>query len=146
MAYEPRFAAGAVWGGNHNWAEVQQRRLQRPALGERRLAHMAEAGIDPDARSMASQVRRNSSSSASCWLRTRWMPSLMVASRSARWLSSAASVATTAGVLASASAKNHDHGAGGVNCPADDSTGTHVKRAGPDRDHATRVPRSLACR
>ena len=28
-AYEPRFAVGAVWGANHNWAEVQQRRLQR---------------------------------------------------------------------------------------------------------------------
>ncbi len=29
VAFEPRFAAGAAWGANHNWAEVQQRRLQR---------------------------------------------------------------------------------------------------------------------
>jgi dienelactone hydrolase len=37
VAYEPRFAAGAVWGANHNWAEVQQRRLQRE--GERPVPH-----------------------------------------------------------------------------------------------------------
>jgi dienelactone hydrolase len=37
VAYEPRFAAGAVWGGNHNWAEVQQRRLQRE--GENPVPH-----------------------------------------------------------------------------------------------------------
>jgi dienelactone hydrolase len=36
-AFEPRFAAGAVWGANHNWAEVQQRRLQRE--GERPVPH-----------------------------------------------------------------------------------------------------------
>jgi dienelactone hydrolase len=36
-AYEPRFAAGAVWGANHNWAEVQQRRLQRE--GENPVPH-----------------------------------------------------------------------------------------------------------
>jgi dienelactone hydrolase len=29
MAFEPRFASGAAWGANHNWAEVQQRRLKR---------------------------------------------------------------------------------------------------------------------
>lgn len=28
-AFEPRFAAGAVWGANHDWAEVQQKRLRR---------------------------------------------------------------------------------------------------------------------
>src|SRR5690606_40096081 len=28
-AFEPRFAAGVSWGANHNWAEVQRRRLQR---------------------------------------------------------------------------------------------------------------------
>jgi len=37
VAYEPRFAAGAVWGANHNWAEVQQRRLQRE--GENPVPH-----------------------------------------------------------------------------------------------------------
>jgi dienelactone hydrolase len=36
-AFEPRFAAGAVWGANHDWAEVQQRRLQRE--GERPVPH-----------------------------------------------------------------------------------------------------------
>jgi dienelactone hydrolase len=29
VAKEPRFACGAVWGANHNWAEVQQKRLKR---------------------------------------------------------------------------------------------------------------------
>lgn len=29
VAFEPRFASGAVWGANHNWAEVQQKRLRR---------------------------------------------------------------------------------------------------------------------
>ena len=29
VAFEPRFASGACWGANHNWAEVQQRRLKR---------------------------------------------------------------------------------------------------------------------
>jgi dienelactone hydrolase len=37
VAYEPRFAAGAVWGANHNWAEVQKRRLQRE--GEHPVPH-----------------------------------------------------------------------------------------------------------
>lgn len=37
VAYEPRFAAGAVWGANHNWADVQQRRLQRE--GENPVPH-----------------------------------------------------------------------------------------------------------
>lgn len=37
VAYEPRFAAGAVWGANHDWAEVQQRRLQRE--GENPVPH-----------------------------------------------------------------------------------------------------------
>jgi dienelactone hydrolase len=37
VACEPRFAAGAVWGANHNWAEVQQRRLQRE--GENPVPH-----------------------------------------------------------------------------------------------------------
>jgi len=37
MAFEPRLASGAVWGANHNWAEVQQKRLQRE--GERPVPH-----------------------------------------------------------------------------------------------------------
>ncbi|MGH7105905.1 MAG: alpha/beta hydrolase family protein [Acetobacteraceae bacterium] len=37
MAFEPRFASGAVWGANHNWAEVQQRRLRRE--GENPVPH-----------------------------------------------------------------------------------------------------------
>jgi dienelactone hydrolase len=37
VAYEPRFAAGAVWGANHNWAEVQERRLKRE--GEHPVPH-----------------------------------------------------------------------------------------------------------
>ena len=37
LAYEPRFAAGAVWGANHDWAEVQRQRLQRE--GERPVPH-----------------------------------------------------------------------------------------------------------
>jgi dipeptidyl aminopeptidase/acylaminoacyl peptidase len=37
VAYEPRFAAGAVWGANHNWAEVQQKRLNRE--GENPVPH-----------------------------------------------------------------------------------------------------------
>nr|WP_200939536.1 alpha/beta fold hydrolase [Aureimonas sp. Leaf454] len=36
-ANEPRYAAGAVWGANHNWAEVQQRRLKRE--GENPVPH-----------------------------------------------------------------------------------------------------------
>lgn len=37
VAYEPRFACGAVWGANHNWAEVQQKRLRRE--GENPVPH-----------------------------------------------------------------------------------------------------------
>jgi dienelactone hydrolase len=37
VAYEPRFAAGAVWGANHNWSEVQERRLRRE--GENPVPH-----------------------------------------------------------------------------------------------------------
>jgi pimeloyl-ACP methyl ester carboxylesterase len=37
VAFEPRFASGAVWGGNHNWAEVQQMRLRRE--GENPVPH-----------------------------------------------------------------------------------------------------------
>ncbi|MEP5938245.1 MAG: alpha/beta fold hydrolase [Erythrobacter sp.] len=29
VAYEPRFASGAVWGANHNWREVQDQRMAR---------------------------------------------------------------------------------------------------------------------
>ncbi|OYX61864.1 MAG: alpha/beta hydrolase [Sphingomonadales bacterium 32-64-17] len=37
VAFEPRFAAGAVWGANHNWAEVQQKRIRRE--GENPVPH-----------------------------------------------------------------------------------------------------------
>jgi dienelactone hydrolase len=37
VAFEPRFTAGAVWGANHNWAEVQQKRLKRE--GENPVPH-----------------------------------------------------------------------------------------------------------
>jgi dienelactone hydrolase len=37
VAYEPRFASGSVWGANHNWAEVQQKRLRRE--GENPVPH-----------------------------------------------------------------------------------------------------------
>ncbi len=37
VAMEPRFALGAVWGANHNWAEVQQKRLARE--GENPVPH-----------------------------------------------------------------------------------------------------------
>ena len=37
VAYEARFASGAVWGANHNWAEVQQKRLRRE--GENPVPH-----------------------------------------------------------------------------------------------------------
>lgn len=37
MAFEPRFTSGAVWGANHNWAEVQQKRLKRE--GENPVPH-----------------------------------------------------------------------------------------------------------
>ena len=36
-AFEPRFASGAVWGANHNWAEVQHKRLNRE--GENPVPH-----------------------------------------------------------------------------------------------------------
>ncbi|WP_202945652.1 alpha/beta hydrolase family protein [Pelagibacterium halotolerans] len=36
-AFEPRFAAGAVWGANHNWIEVQHKRLRRE--GENPVPH-----------------------------------------------------------------------------------------------------------
>ena len=29
IAYEPRFASGAAWGANHNWREVQDKRMAR---------------------------------------------------------------------------------------------------------------------
>lgn len=37
VAYEPRFASGAAWGANHNWYEVQFKRLQRE--GENPVPH-----------------------------------------------------------------------------------------------------------
>ncbi|OZA68103.1 MAG: alpha/beta hydrolase, partial [Sphingomonadales bacterium 39-62-4] len=37
VAYEPRFASGAVWGANHNWREVQDQRLKRE--GENPVPH-----------------------------------------------------------------------------------------------------------
>jgi dienelactone hydrolase len=37
VAFETRFASGAVWGANHNWAEVQQKRLNRE--GENPVPH-----------------------------------------------------------------------------------------------------------
>lgn len=37
MAFEPRFASGAVWGANHDWHEVQHRRLLRE--GENPVPH-----------------------------------------------------------------------------------------------------------
>ena len=37
MAFESRFASGAVWGANHNWAQVQQMRLKRE--GENPVPH-----------------------------------------------------------------------------------------------------------
>jgi dienelactone hydrolase len=37
VAYEPRFASGACWGSNQNWAEVQQKRLNRE--GENQVPH-----------------------------------------------------------------------------------------------------------
>jgi len=37
VAFEPRFAAGAVWGANHDWAEVQRKRLRRE--GENPVPH-----------------------------------------------------------------------------------------------------------
>lgn len=37
VAFESRFASGACWGANHNWAEVQQKRLNRE--GENPVPH-----------------------------------------------------------------------------------------------------------
>ncbi len=37
VAFEPRFALGAVWGANHDWGEIQQRRQQRE--GENPVPH-----------------------------------------------------------------------------------------------------------
>lgn len=37
VAYEPRFASGAVWGANHNWREVQDKRVNRE--GENPVPH-----------------------------------------------------------------------------------------------------------
>lgn len=37
VAYEPRFASGAVWGANHNWREVQDKRINRE--GENPVPH-----------------------------------------------------------------------------------------------------------
>ncbi|MEO6248494.1 MAG: alpha/beta fold hydrolase [Sphingomicrobium sp.] len=37
VAFEPRFASSAVWGANHDWAEVQQKRLRRE--GENPVPH-----------------------------------------------------------------------------------------------------------
>ncbi|MEO6092564.1 MAG: alpha/beta fold hydrolase, partial [Novosphingobium sp.] len=37
VAFEPRFASGAVWGANHDWREVQQKRLKRE--GENPIPH-----------------------------------------------------------------------------------------------------------
>jgi dipeptidyl aminopeptidase/acylaminoacyl peptidase len=37
IAFEPRFASGAVWGANHDWREVQERRLRRE--GENPVPH-----------------------------------------------------------------------------------------------------------
>ncbi|MRW88556.1 prolyl oligopeptidase family serine peptidase [Duganella sp. FT80W] len=40
VAFEPRFAIGAVWGANHNWGEMQKRRLLRE--GENPVPHYWE--------------------------------------------------------------------------------------------------------
>jgi len=40
VAFEPRFALGAVWGANHNWGEVQVRRQARE--GDRPVPHYWE--------------------------------------------------------------------------------------------------------
>jgi dienelactone hydrolase len=37
VAFEPRFACGAVWGANHDWREVQQARMKRE--GENPVPH-----------------------------------------------------------------------------------------------------------
>ena len=40
VAFEPRFALGVVWGANHNWGEMQKRRLQHE--GENPVPHYWE--------------------------------------------------------------------------------------------------------
>jgi len=40
VAFEPRYALGAVWGANHNWGEMQKRRLARE--GDRPVPHYWE--------------------------------------------------------------------------------------------------------
>jgi dipeptidyl aminopeptidase/acylaminoacyl peptidase len=40
VACEPRFALGVVWGANHNWGEVQKKRLRNE--GERPVPHYWE--------------------------------------------------------------------------------------------------------
>jgi esterase/lipase len=40
VAFEPRFALGAVWGANHNWGEVQLQRQARE--GDRPVPHYWE--------------------------------------------------------------------------------------------------------
>lgn len=40
VAFEPRFACGAVWGANHDWGEMQRRRLNRE--GENPVPHYWE--------------------------------------------------------------------------------------------------------
>jgi dipeptidyl aminopeptidase/acylaminoacyl peptidase len=40
VACEPRFALGAVWGANHNWGQMQERRLERE--GELPVPHYWE--------------------------------------------------------------------------------------------------------
>lgn len=37
VAFEPRFASGSVWGANHNWREVQDKRIRRE--GENPVPH-----------------------------------------------------------------------------------------------------------
>lgn len=37
VVYEPRFASGACWGANHNWREVQDKRMKRE--GENPVPH-----------------------------------------------------------------------------------------------------------
>lgn len=40
VAFEPRFALGVCWGANHNWGEVQKKRLARE--GDRPVPHYWE--------------------------------------------------------------------------------------------------------
>jgi dipeptidyl aminopeptidase/acylaminoacyl peptidase len=43
LAYEKRLALGVAWGANHNWGEVQRRRLERE--GERPVPHYWEHAL-----------------------------------------------------------------------------------------------------